>query len=367
MIPHVKYRIGGKEVTQEEFEQEEANYGYGEELEDPDEIPEPTESSEESFQIPFKKTLIPIILPPVDGKRKIAPIFENTIQQDNIEESIQNSPITPPSFDYDPSKGSITETKTPEESNETKDAIFISPNTSNKTKIKNKKNTMNLQQNNENEFDSSEKGPNFESENETYQTSETPNSNHPLEDIKNFDSLKGKISETATYYKGGLDKTEDLKIKKHKTEQVVIELSRQQCIKFPDAAVAIADIYQKGGHLKNVQNRSTIINGLTITKNNINQALLRLGYRDITHRDMARSIREEIHAISKARDIPGHLFAQYREHLITRNINLDPKDLSEHSYYCTDFHIDNPDTPNEVSRFLITRNRTKTPTPKSKK
>lgn len=176
--------------------------------------------------------------------------------------------------------------------------------------------------------------------------------------ITDLNSFKDNIETTAPKYKDLADKKEELAINRETTERVIKEVSRQQEITFTQALYAACDIYQKGGHLKNVVNRTTYINGLTITKQNITQAAIRLGVK-ISHRMMARSIRDIILNSSRARQIPGNLFAQYRLYLITKGITLDDATTEEHSYYCTDFHIDNPSAPAEVAKFLITRTRTR--------
>jgi hypothetical protein len=164
------------------------------------------------------------------------------------------------------------------------------------------------------------------------------------------------IYTTASLYKSAADEKEDRERNQEIGERVIGELARQQNIQYSMAAHAVAELYQKGAHLKNVQNRTVNINGLIITKQYINQAIIRIGAK-ITHRAMARAIRDTIYHSAKARDIPGHLFPLYKTHIITKGIILDPHILQEHSYYCTDFNIDNPNAPSEVIKFMTTRAR----------
>lgn len=177
-------------------------------------------------------------------------------------------------------------------------------------------------------------------------------------EIDSLNKFKEAIPLTSKKYKPEVDKKEELQNNIQISERIIVELARQQEISFTQAVYGISDLYQKGAHLKNVQNRSTFINGMQLTKQNITQAMIRIGAR-ITHRAMAKSMRDIIYQASKARDIPGNLFSQYKIYLISQNISLDPNIIQEHSYYCSDYHIDNPNTPMEVSRFLNIRTRSK--------
>jgi hypothetical protein len=177
-------------------------------------------------------------------------------------------------------------------------------------------------------------------------------------EINDFNTFNEKMPLTAHIYKSQTDKKEEQEQNLLTAERITLELARQQQIKFTHAAFAISDLYQKGAHLKNVQNRTTFINGLAITKQNITQAMIRINSR-ITHRAVARALRDIILQASRLRQVPGNLFAQYKTYLLTKEIVFDEATLEEHSYYCTDFHIDNPNTPLEVARFLNTRARTR--------
>lgn len=184
-------------------------------------------------------------------------------------------------------------------------------------------------------------------------------------EIKNLQDLQDRIPKIAHIYKANIDKAQENEQNKLAAERVITEVARMFNLPWQEAAFGMADLYQKGAHLKNVQNRSTYINGKTLTKANINQAMI-MTQTKVTHRSLARAIRDTIYLSSKARNVPGNLFSQYKAYLLIHNIKLDEITLEEHSYYCTDFQIDNPNIPLEVARFLTTRTRTRN-TSKNKK
>lgn len=183
--------------------------------------------------------------------------------------------------------------------------------------------------------------------------------------INNLEQLQNKINEIGHIYKTNLDKDQEDIINKAAAEKIISEVARILNLTWIEAAMGITDLYQKGAHLKNVQNRTTYINNKMITKSNINQAMS-LTQTKVTHRAIARALKESIQLAAQARNIPGNLFTQYKSYLLIQNIKLDEKTLEEHSYFCTDFQIDNPDTPLEVARFLTTRTRMKNTSKKKK-
>lgn len=174
----------------------------------------------------------------------------------------------------------------------------------------------------------------------------------------NLESFKNNIETTSEKFLPQRSKDEENKANAIEAEKLIREVARQQELTFTAAGYAVSDLYQKGAHLKTVANRSTFVNGIQVTKQNLNQAMIRLNIK-ATHRSLARSIRDAILLSSIARDIPGHLAKQFKEHVAINGIQLDEATIAKYSYYCTDFHIDNPEAPSEVTKFLLTRTRTK--------
>jgi hypothetical protein len=183
-------------------------------------------------------------------------------------------------------------------------------------------------------------------------------------EIKDLTSFESNINTTAQFYKDAQDRKEEESKIKSDAGKIIGEIARINEVSYTHAAYALMDIYQKGGHLKNVQNRTSYVNGMAFSKQIINQAMIRLNIKH-THRAIARSIRDSILDSSKVRDIPGNLFPLYRNYLLLKDLKLDDITLQEHSYYCTDFQIDNPKTPLEVAKFLTTRSRIRNTSKKS--
>jgi len=193
----------------------------------------------------------------------------------------------------------------------------------------------------------------------TGQTQESQSkSEQESESIIEFENFRNEITQQPEKYKTQTDKNEEQKVNFREAIMIVDEHARMNEIHRNSSFVIIAELYQKGSHLKNVSNRAIYFNGLQYTKQGITQAMTRKNSK-LTHRTMARALREIILLSSQMRNIAGHLFPQYKKHLIINGISLDPETLSQHSYYCTDFQIDNNKLPMEVAKFLANRTRNK--------
>lgn len=166
-------------------------------------------------------------------------------------------------------------------------------------------------------------------------------------DIEKFDQ---NISITANKYQSQENKKEENENKLQEVDILINEVKRVVEVDYETAAYGFCDLCQKGGYLKTVQNRITLINGVTISKTIINNALMRKNIKS-SLRVLARAFRDTILKSSRARQVPGHLFPQYKQYLIQINRYLDEETLMEHSFYCTDFQIGNSTMPNEVARF----------------
>ncbi|MGI9214710.1 MAG: hypothetical protein ACR2HS_03375 [Gammaproteobacteria bacterium] len=171
--------------------------------------------------------------------------------------------------------------------------------------------------------------------------------------------FKKTIIETASQYKSQVNRDKEQIINQQITEKVIQEVGRILNMPFELTCYLISELYQKGSHLRTVQNRTVYINGRQLQKTDVTTAIISLKVK-ITHRTIAKSLRDIIYESSRARDIPGHLFPLFKSYLLAENKVLYPNQLRELSYYCTDFHKDNPNTPIHVARFLELRSRNKT-------
>lgn len=190
----------------------------------------------------------------------------------------------------------------------------------------------------------------------------TRNKIQGAEMVSNFQK---NIRNTAQNYKPSTTKQENITISQENFNKIVIELMRMKKCDYNTAAYGLCDLFQSGAHLRGVQNRDTMINGILISKQDIIQAMkvIKLaGPNDkaISLRSLARAMREVIHDSSRARDIPGHLAKNYKEYLILENkwgTEINENMYNDHSYYCADFQFDNPYTPLEVRKYMIFRAR----------
>lgn len=185
---------------------------------------------------------------------------------------------------------------------------------------------------------------------------EQENTKINIKEIIDLQKFEETIELTAPINKPQMQAKEEDNINLQSAQRIIEYVAKIKQTDFVKATYAIADIFQKGGYLKTVQNRATEINGITFTKLEIIQAATYLKI-NTTLRALARALKHIILKSSRKRNIPGHLFQQYKQYLIARDIKLNEQALMEHSYYCVDFQINNPSIPNEVYRFLTNRTR----------
>jgi len=177
--------------------------------------------------------------------------------------------------------------------------------------------------------------------------SENQNLNTKLLDLleKNASKLKAEIP---------IDVQDNINLKQ--TESLIERFATEKKVDFFTALVGVSELYQKGSHLGCVEDRQVNIDGTIFTKKDLNNLIKTLEI-SLTHRCIARSMKEIILVCSRKRNIPGHLYKQYKKYLTLNEIKLTEETLVEHSYYCSDFQLNSPTIPKEVFLFLVNRTR----------
>lgn len=122
------------------------------------------------------------------------------------------------------------------------------------------------------------------------------------------------------------------------------------------ALIGICALLQVGAYLKSVANRKIKISGTEFNKKNLIFAAEQIECK-YTLRTIARYLKCIIAVIAYKNDIPGHLYSRFKlenANLIAQN---DPNKNKMFSVYCTDFQIENPETPPPIREFLANREK----------
>jgi len=171
--------------------------------------------------------------------------------------------------------------------------------------------------------------------------------------LTNFDSSFDKISSIYSITQENPDQDEQLK---QKTVLTIAKYAAIAEIPIDFAIIGISALLQSGAYLKNVPNRRIKINNHEFTKKNLVFAAEQAENK-YTLRAVARFLRSTIAKVSYTYSIPGHLYARFK----IENANLiasnDPETNRKIATYCTDFQIENPDTPLIVRAYLANREK----------
>lgn len=131
------------------------------------------------------------------------------------------------------------------------------------------------------------------------------------------------------------------------------------------ALIGMCALFQTGAYLKSVTNRKIRVAGKEFTKKSLvySAELTECKY---TLRTLARYLNKIIVQIGYKYGIPGHLYSRFKIENANLIANNTPQDNLILSVYCTDFQIENPDTPPIVREFLVNREKTRKTNNKSK-
>lgn len=166
------------------------------------------------------------------------------------------------------------------------------------------------------------------------------------------------IDEITEQYVLDQEDTEQEEQIKNKVIQITKKLSILEQTTFDHALIGICALMQSGAYLKNVINRKIKLGKVEFTKKNLLFAADQVDNR-YTLRIIAKFLRKIIATISNKYSIPGHLYARFK----IENANLiaqsDPETVKQYAIYCTDFQIENPDTPPIIREYLANREKTR--------
>lgn len=152
------------------------------------------------------------------------------------------------------------------------------------------------------------------------------------------------------------NKTEDdFQIKKT-IIQIITKFSTIEQISFEFSLIIICCLFQSGAYLKSVVNRKIKVNDIEFTKKNLIFAAEQVDNK-YTFRTIARYLKQIIAKISMEYNIPGHLYSRFK----IENANLiasnDLETNKKIAIFCTDFQIENPETPTVVREYLANREK----------
>lgn len=166
---------------------------------------------------------------------------------------------------------------------------------------------------------------------------------------KNFDSITIKYNLRKDYNE------DDTQVREYLI-RLIDKLASINKVEFDLARLGYSAVMQAGGYLKSVTNRRIIIGNVEFTKKNIIYASEELGNK-YTLRAIARYDKNAIARIALKYNYPGHLYARFKIENANFIAQQTPEQCIYLSVYCTDFQIENPDTPPIVREFLANRER----------
>ena len=115
------------------------------------------------------------------------------------------------------------------------------------------------------------------------------------------------------------------------------------CKEKDQAMIAISLICQRGGTNQNTSGKITVtLNDQVFTATQLQNSCKQNG---CTPRQLARTLNNEIFAVSSAYGEKGDLAAQYAKQ--------NPNMTSEDAIWCSNFQSENPDCPGEVREWLL--------------
>lgn len=178
--------------------------------------------------------------------------------------------------------------------------------------------------------------------------------------LEKFNSNFEKITEKYTYEPEKLENNEELK---NVTNRLISKFAVYEEVDFDHALIGIAALFQCGAYLLSVSNRKITIGNKEFSKANLIHASQAIENKKYTYRSIARYLRTTIAKIADKYNIPGNLYARFKIEnatLISKNDEYTNKKIA---IYCTDFQLENPDTPEVVREFLANREKLRTKKP----
>lgn len=167
----------------------------------------------------------------------------------------------------------------------------------------------------------------------------------------NFDKITNKYSMT----KESLQ--DDIQIRQFLI-RVIQKVADTHKVNFDHALIGFCALMQAGGYLKSVTNRKITVGGIEFSKRTILYAMEEISCK-YTLRSLSRYNRAIIAKVAKKYNYPGHLYARFKIENPNLIANLPSEEQEYYARYCTDFQIENPDTPPLVREFLANREKSR--------
>lgn len=174
-----------------------------------------------------------------------------------------------------------------------------------------------------------------------------------IDPIQNFEN---NFEEIANTYTIDLEQSEEEVPIKHKIIQIVNKYATIENVPFDLALIGICSLLQSGAYLKSVTNRKIKISNKEFTKKTLVFAAEQVDNK-YTLRKIARVLKHIIAKVSYKYNIPGHLYSRFK----IENANFIAQNTPETNRilatFCTDFQIDNIETPAIIREYLANREK----------
>lgn len=170
----------------------------------------------------------------------------------------------------------------------------------------------------------------------------------------NIEQFNNNIPNLINQYTVEQEKPEDDPLMLPTINKIIYKLASLHSTTEDHATIGFCSLLQSGAYLKSVSNRRIRIAGIDFTKSDLLFILQSMECR-YTLRNIARYLKNTIALVSYQYQIPGHLFARFKienPNLIAEN---DTETIRKFATYCTDFQIENPNTPKEIREYLANR------------
>lgn len=140
--------------------------------------------------------------------------------------------------------------------------------------------------------------------------------------------------------------------------KITLRLAAYEQIDEDLALLGICSLMQSGAYLKSVTNRKITIGGKDFSKKTLLSIAEQIECK-FTLRVIAKFLRTKIAQVGIKYKIPGNLYSKFKVENANFIANNTPEENTKIAAYCTDFQIDNPDTPPKVIEFLALREKTR--------
>jgi hypothetical protein len=176
------------------------------------------------------------------------------------------------------------------------------------------------------------------------------------EKLLEFTSNLTEITKKYSYEQEKIENTIHLEATIHK---LIYKFSLLQETEYDHAAIGMCCLLQSGSYLKSVTNRTIKIGGTTFTKKNLIFASEQIE-NTYTLRYIARYMKKTIAKIALHYKIPGHLYSRFKIENATLIASNTEEQNRELATYCTDFQIENTETPEIIIEYLANREKNRT-------